>query len=94
MIRARPRFERLPSSFSGCRWRAFRGHAQSSAKDEASLAARAEYLARAADCMPCHTVDRSKPYAAGFHTPFGTIFSVNIPADHQTGIGQWISGRR
>src|SRR5690242_6015699 len=59
--------------------------------DDVALVARGEYLARAADCMPCHTGDRSKPYSGGLpiHTPFGTIFSVNITSDPQTGIGRW-----
>jgi mono/diheme cytochrome c family protein len=52
---------------------------------------RGEYLARAADCMPCHTGDKTTPYSGGLplHTPFGTIFSVNITSDPETGIGRW-----
>jgi mono/diheme cytochrome c family protein len=59
--------------------------------DDSNLVARGEYLARAADCMPCHTGDKSKPYAGGLplHTPFGAIFSVNITSDPATGIGRW-----
>jgi mono/diheme cytochrome c family protein len=67
------------------------GRGQSVANDDAALVARGEYLARAADCMPCHTDDKSKPFAGGLplHTPFGTIFSVNITSDPETGIGRW-----
>ena len=66
------------------------GRAQSVANGDAALAARGEYLARAADCLPCHTGDKSKPFAGGLplHTPFGTIFSVNITSDPETGIGR------
>src|SRR5689334_15629386 len=61
-------------------------HAQTPAEDDSSLVARGEYLARAADCLPCHSGDKSKPYGGGLplNTPFGTIFSVNITSDSQT----------
>jgi mono/diheme cytochrome c family protein len=63
-------------------------HAQS---DDAALVSRGEYLARAADCMPCHTGNKAKPYAGGLplNTPFGTLYSVNITSDPKTGIGKW-----
>ncbi|MCO8310935.1 cytochrome c [Pseudomonas mandelii] len=53
--------------------------------------ARGEYLARAADCVACHTVPGGKPYAGGltFKLPFGTIYGTNITADRETGIGNW-----
>ncbi|MEZ2419099.1 cytochrome c [Luteibacter sp. RCC_6_2] len=54
--------------------------------------ARGEYLARAADCIACHTVpETGKPFAGGvaFKLPFGTIYSSNITADEETGIGRW-----
>lgn len=54
--------------------------------------ARGEYLARAADCVACHTVpETGKPFAGGvaFKLPFGTIYSSNITADEETGIGRW-----
>ncbi len=62
-----------------------------SGTDDAGLVARGEYLARAADCMPCHTGDKAKPYGGGLGlaTPFGTIYSVNITSDKATGIGGW-----
>lgn len=53
---------------------------------------RGEYLARAADCIACHTVpETGKPFAGGlpFKLPFGTIYSSNITADVETGIGGW-----
>jgi mono/diheme cytochrome c family protein len=53
--------------------------------------ARGQYLARAADCQPCHTAPGGAPFAGGraFPLPFGTIWSSNITADKQTGIGEW-----
>jgi mono/diheme cytochrome c family protein len=55
----------------------------------ASLVARGEYLARAADCMGCHTAAGGEPYAGGLaiRTPFGTLYSPNITPDRKTGIG-------
>ena len=58
---------------------------------QASLVERGEYLARAADCMVCHTSQGGKPYAGGlgFKLPFGTLYSTNITADRDTGIGNY-----
>ncbi|TCV92901.1 mono/diheme cytochrome c family protein [Luteibacter rhizovicinus] len=58
----------------------------------ADVLARGEYLTRAADCIACHTVpETGKPFAGGvaFKLPFGTIYSSNITADAETGIGGW-----
>ncbi len=58
---------------------------------QASLVERGEYLARAADCMVCHTAQGSKPYTGGlgFKLPFGTLYSTNITSDKETGIGNY-----
>lgn len=52
---------------------------------------RGEYLARAGDCIACHTAPRGKLFAGGLamETPFGTLFSPNITPDAQYGIGSW-----
>ena len=57
----------------------------------AGLVARGEYLARAADCIGCHTTPRGKPFAGGlaFNLPVGTLYSTNITPDKETGIGEW-----
>lgn len=57
----------------------------------AELVAHGEYLARAADCVACHTQPGAKAFAGGvaFKLPFGTLYSTNITADRETGIGQW-----
>ncbi|HVE05889.1 MAG TPA: cytochrome c [Paraburkholderia sp.] len=49
------------------------------------------YLARAADCVACHSVPDGRPFAGGLKmgTPFGNIFSTNITPDRQTGIGNY-----
>ena len=59
--------------------------------EKASLIERGEYLARAADCMVCHTSPGGKEYAGGlgFKLPFGTLYSTNITADKETGIGNY-----
>ena len=55
------------------------------------LVARGEYLVKAADCAACHNAPGGKPFAGGlaFRLPFGTIYSTNITADRETGIGTW-----
>jgi mono/diheme cytochrome c family protein len=52
---------------------------------------RGAYLARAADCMVCHTTQDGKEYAGGlgFKLPFGTLYSTNITPDKETGIGNY-----
>src|SRR5579862_4080428 len=52
---------------------------------------RGEYLARAADCMVCHTAPGGAAYAGGLGIPlpFGTIYTTNITPDKDTGIGSY-----
>jgi mono/diheme cytochrome c family protein len=52
---------------------------------------RGEYLARAADCLVCHTAPGGTDYAGGlaFPQPFGTLYSTNITPDKDTGIGSY-----
>jgi mono/diheme cytochrome c family protein len=52
---------------------------------------RGEYLARAGDCVACHTARGGEPYAGGLimATPFGTLYTPNITPDRDTGIGAW-----
>jgi mono/diheme cytochrome c family protein len=52
---------------------------------------RGAYLARAADCLVCHTTPGGKDYAGGlaFPLPFGTLYSTNITPDKDTGIGNY-----
>src|SRR5262245_51810526 len=57
----------------------------------ADIVKRGEYLAKAADCMVCHTAPGEPAYAGGlaFPLPFGTLYSTNITADKRTGIGDY-----
>jgi mono/diheme cytochrome c family protein len=50
-----------------------------------------EYLARAGDCVACHTETNGRPFAGGraMATPFGSLFVPNITPDDETGIGKW-----
>jgi mono/diheme cytochrome c family protein len=52
---------------------------------------RGEYLARAGDCVACHTTPTGKPFAGGraMATPFGALYVPNITPDDETGIGKW-----
>ena len=67
--------------------------AQQSAPQDAALLAKGEYLARAGDCIACHTAREGKTFAGGLPmmTPFGTLYTSNITPDPQTGIGTWTS---
>ncbi|WAC00466.1 MULTISPECIES: cytochrome c [Pseudomonas] len=55
-----------------------------------ALVKKGEYLARAGDCVACHTAKGGKPFAGGLpmQTPIGTVYSTNITPD-VTGIGQY-----
>lgn len=61
------------------------------AADESTLIANGEYIARAGDCVACHTVKGGKPFAGGLplETPIGMIYSTNITPDVNTGIGSY-----
>jgi mono/diheme cytochrome c family protein len=53
-----------------------------------------EYLARAGDCIACHSVPGGKAFAGGLRmgTPMGAIYSTNITPDPDTGIGGYSLG--
>ena len=61
--------------------------------DDSPLMQRGEYLTRAADCAACHQTPGGKPWAGGreFVMPMGlgTLYSPNITADPETGIGRY-----
>jgi len=59
--------------------------------DAAAQVTQGAYLARAGDCMACHTVRGGQEYAGGraIETPFGQIYAPNITPDRETGIGEW-----
>ncbi len=65
--------------------------AQGPSGASADIVKRGEYLAHAGDCVACHTQPGDKLFAGGraMPTPFGTLYSPNITADDQTGIGKW-----
>jgi mono/diheme cytochrome c family protein len=52
---------------------------------------RGEYLARAGDCIACHSAAGGKPFAGGLAmaSPIGTMYSSNITPDANTGIGSY-----
>lgn len=53
--------------------------------------ARGAYLARAGNCIGCHTVPGGTALAGGrgVDTPFGTVFAPNLTPDDETGLGRW-----
>lgn len=59
---------------------------------QAAQVKRGEYMAKAGDCIACHTKDNDTSAFAGglgLETPFGAFYSPNITADEETGIGKW-----
>lgn len=67
-------------------WRADAAPAADAAQVE-----RGAYLARAGDCIACHTAKNGKPFAGGYplSTPLGKVYSTNITPDKTSGIGTW-----
>ena len=57
----------------------------------AELIARGAYLARAGNCMACHTPRGGEPYAGGraIETPYGAVYTSNLTPDEKSGIGSW-----
>jgi mono/diheme cytochrome c family protein len=58
------------------------------------LISKGAYLARAGDCVACHTAHDGKAFAGGrgIASPIGTIYATNITPDKDTGIGDWTYG--
>ena len=67
------------------------GAAAPAAMPPRALIARGAYLARAGNCMGCHTTTGGAPYAGGrgVPTPFGTVYASNLTPDVNNGIGAW-----
>jgi mono/diheme cytochrome c family protein len=70
------------------------GAAAAYADDTAAPKTRGEYLARAGDCVACHSVPGGKAFAGGLKmgSPLGAIYSTNITPDRETGIGDYTLG--
>ncbi len=64
---------------------------RAAARAGSDIVARGEYLARAGDCIACHTAPEGRPFAGGraMQTPFGALYTSNITPDPVTGIGRW-----
>lgn len=56
-----------------------------------SLIERGAYLAKAGNCLSCHTTRGGAPFAGGraLSTPFGAVYSSNLTPDATTGLGRW-----
>src|SRR5579864_5214907 len=52
---------------------------------------RGEYVARAANCISCHSIPDAPPFSGGLKmaTPLGAIYTTNITPDPDTGIGRY-----
>ena len=62
-----------------------------SPSDKTAQIERGQYLARAGNCVACHSARGSAPMAGGrrIDTPFGAVYSSNLTPDPATGIGHW-----
>ncbi|WP_459619148.1 c-type cytochrome [Burkholderia sp. 3C] len=65
--------------------------AQPAGSADADLIKQGAYLARAGDCMACHTVKGRAPYSGGLPilSDLGTIYSTNITPSKKSGIGDY-----
>lgn len=63
----------------------------SNAQPQSTQIERGQYLARAGNCVACHSARGSAPMAGGrrIDTPFGAVYSSNLTPDTHTGIGRW-----
>jgi alcohol dehydrogenase (quinone), cytochrome c subunit len=67
----------------------FAGGASRADESVSAPGSRGEYLARAGDCVSCHSAPGGKAFAGGLKmgSPLGAIYSTNITPDPDTGIG-------
>ncbi|HLL11989.1 MAG TPA: cytochrome c [Rubrivivax sp.] len=67
------------------------GSAAPSQAISSAVLERGAYLARAGNCIGCHTTPGGEAFAGGrgVHTPFGVVMATNITPDNKTGIGSW-----
>jgi mono/diheme cytochrome c family protein len=56
-----------------------------------ALLERGAYVARAGNCMGCHSDKGGAPFAGGraIQTPFGAVFASNLTPDPTHGLGGW-----
>ena len=63
----------------------------SAGRAQASDGSQGEYLARAGDCVACHSVPGGAAFAGGLKmgSPLGAIYATNITPDPDSGIGRY-----
>jgi mono/diheme cytochrome c family protein len=59
--------------------------------DNQELVAKGQYIFSLAAGCGCHSDPKGTPHAGGrpFPIPFGTVYSTNLTADKETGLGGW-----
>jgi mono/diheme cytochrome c family protein len=72
-------------------WEPGAGQRAAPVTEHAAQIRQGAYLARAGNCMACHTAQDGAAYAGGkaLATPFGTMYGPNLTPDSATGIGSW-----
>ncbi len=68
-----------------------KAHSVTTPAEKTAQIERGQYLARAGNCVACHTARGGTPMAGGrrIDTPFGAVFSSNLTPDVSTGLGAW-----
>ncbi|HEX7338715.1 MAG TPA: cytochrome c [Rhodanobacteraceae bacterium] len=81
----------LAVGVAGVAWAMSPATGSAATTDDAAQVARGAYLARAGDCVSCHTAVGGEPLSGGraIPTPFGTLYTPNLTSDKATGIGAW-----
>ena len=69
----------------------FAAAAQHSPAGAEEALSKGAYLARAGDCVVCHSMSEGRAFAGGLKmaTPLGNLYSTNITPDKATGIGAY-----
>lgn len=81
----------LMLSLSACSLSAAEFTAQQLTDQQKEQILHGAYLARAGDCVACHTAPTGQAFTGGLpmESPIGTIYSTNITPDPKTGIGEY-----
>lgn len=76
---------------TGCRDELERTHQSPLFLESKDSVQRGQYLARAGNCMACHTRSGEPAFSGGkaISTPFGDVISSNLTSDNATGLGDW-----
>lgn len=72
-------------------WLVFLGASETSAQQQSDLVRKGQYIFALAGGCACHTVPKGTPLAGAreIPIPMAKIYSTNLTADKETGLGRW-----